>query len=161
MAASSQHISDDEILKWQQVCQRLFDELEKSTTSALHHMKLIQKRRVERALHQGIKTLPHDITRVIFEEVARSNVRFAIKLCHVCKDWRGVALATPRLWNRIDLCGDIELARAQLERSKSVPLEISTNGRRACNPLLPGSPLVISPIFNIIGASSQRWRSFV
>ncbi|KAI0951924.1 hypothetical protein AcV7_007879 [Taiwanofungus camphoratus] len=43
------------------------------------------------------------------------------KVAHVCNYWRGVALQTPRMWNRVTFTNRM-WAAMQLERAKAIPL---------------------------------------
>ena len=66
-----------------------------------------------------------------------------ITLTHVCRGWRGLFIADPSLWTRLD-CRDVDKTRVYIQRSKSSGLNISlrrSEGRAFLeNPFLWVSP---------------------
>jgi hypothetical protein len=54
---------------------------------------------------------------------ARTHSRTNFSFTHVCREWRNVALAEPRLWTRIFTLSTLaECVLAMLERSRDLPL---------------------------------------
>ncbi|KAH9943624.1 hypothetical protein B0H21DRAFT_489238 [Amylocystis lapponica] len=49
-----------------------------------------------------------------------------LKLTHVCRHWRAVALGTPRLWMKFEICEDATLMAAILERSGGAKLQVTS-----------------------------------
>jgi len=76
-------------------------------------------------------TLPHELLALIFT-YAKQKKRVAhripieVAVSHVCRFWRGVALGTPVLWNRIDIYSKRSKAwvHPYLERSFQRPLDV-------------------------------------
>jgi hypothetical protein len=90
-----------------------------------------------------------------------SYVKDALRVFHVCSDWRQVAHCTPRLWSRAEINlsqrgrrsqdTDVEGMRAWLIRSAPLPISVSFKGLNQDVEISPGveEVMVVSP----------RWRS--
>ena len=119
----------------------------------------------------GINTLPNEIMKMIFElavadsEEARAASKAAVSLSHVSQKWRELALDTPRLWSKIELWGSPSRARAFLERSKAVLVDISLTINFDYHTTADDEPRrkrlrkELPQVFAAAVAHSKRWRS--
>ncbi|KAJ6573388.1 hypothetical protein DFH09DRAFT_1362051 [Mycena vulgaris] len=115
-----------------------------------------------------VRRLPGEILGTIFVAALPSTRNPAISsdeapllLCQICRSWRAIALATPRLWARIHVVVPTQLriqnltgvVTSWLARSGTVPLEFSIFFSRTsesnCDPSLLVAALV---------ALSPRWK---
>lgn len=110
---------------------------------------LQQTLRLRRNHYALIHRLPIEIVSYIFQlaETARPTRSFPfnhqknvpMNVSRVSKNWRNIALSTPRIWSHIDMA-DFSAARMFIERSKGAPLSISVVWESdICRLLLPHS----------------------
>ncbi|KAJ6559913.1 hypothetical protein B0H19DRAFT_1375868 [Mycena capillaripes] len=157
--------------------------------------ELLQKRRelrkfidAHRALLSPVRRLPEDIVGAIFlaclpstRNPAISDREAPLLLCRICRSWRSLALATPRLWAAIHI---VVPAQSQLERitnlvgiwlkrSGVVPLDISMVLSRSYNAHVSWNAddpwdadysydtndCDRSQLFSALVAVSRRWKS--
>ncbi|KAJ7642592.1 hypothetical protein DFH06DRAFT_1213943 [Mycena polygramma] len=101
------------------------------------------------ALVSGARRLPHDILTEIFmaslphiEYYSMTSVDPPLLLCHICREWRNLALCLPRLWASLQIgreepsydhahrhdhrTADEEGVKSWLTRSGRLPLSISS-----------------------------------
>ncbi|KAJ6573100.1 hypothetical protein DFH09DRAFT_1152310, partial [Mycena vulgaris] len=121
------------------------------------------------ALVSPVRRLPDDIVQTIFEATLTSTRHPAISsdespllLCQICRSWRAIALATPRLWARIHVVVPSQLrtqsltdvVSSWLARSGTVPLEFSVVFSRTSQGSRDIS-LLVAPLV----AVSARWKA--
>ncbi|KAJ7919486.1 hypothetical protein B0H13DRAFT_245365 [Mycena leptocephala] len=121
------------------------------------------------ALVSPVRRLPEDIIRAIFlaslsthRNPAISSEEAPLLLCQICRLWRSIALATPRMWAAIHIAVPDQSRLQRLmdrvaiwfERSGVVPLEISVAISKTC-PSIDD----ISPLDSALIAVSRRWKS--
>ncbi|EIW79355.1 hypothetical protein CONPUDRAFT_107669 [Coniophora puteana RWD-64-598 SS2] len=79
--------------------------------------------------------LPPELLSLIFlryvdpfadQTLDRRGLLALIKVTHVCRHWRAVALACPALWTRLNFCS-IEWTKEMIQRSKQAPLIVSVD----------------------------------
>ncbi|KAJ3548045.1 hypothetical protein NMY22_g1421 [Coprinellus aureogranulatus] len=104
----------------------------------------IQKLQAELATCRGVlsplRRFPLEVLGEIFSAVLTTIEKpvdvppQVVKICLVCKSWRGAAVVTPRLWNRLAI--DLEQGvvcfgriRSWLDRTGAVPCTIVVNSR--------------------------------
>ncbi|KAI0919574.1 hypothetical protein AcV5_001604 [Taiwanofungus camphoratus] len=76
-----------------------------------------------------INRLPNELLVDIFSNVKGSSRYMAwIKLTHVCRSWRELALATPLLWTTVSVEKGLPFVHACLNRSGDVPVDIAARG---------------------------------
>lgn len=101
--------------------------------------KAIQDRKINIAMHDGLRKIPDEILLRIFElgYYAHSSPgpnsfpsRYAICLTHVSRRFRAVAFKLPVLWSSISDKHSLAQANAYTQRSKQGPLQISFNESR-------------------------------
>ncbi|KAJ6559909.1 hypothetical protein B0H19DRAFT_1375865 [Mycena capillaripes] len=122
-----------------------------------------------RALLSPVRRLPEDIVRAIFmaclpstRNPTLSDQDAPLLLCRICRSWRDIALATPRLWAAIHIVVPaqwqlqhlVDRVAAWFERSGVVPLTISMVLSRTCE-----IDWDISPLLSALVAVSRRWKS--
>ncbi|KAJ7923355.1 hypothetical protein B0H13DRAFT_2316545 [Mycena leptocephala] len=128
---------------------------------------------VHLALLSPVRRLPDDVVREVFIATLPSSRNPAISsdegpllLCGICKSWRAVALATPRLWASIHIvipaasklqAALVSLVATWFERSGTVPLEISMVYSKIWDPEPDSCDL--SPFLSTLAAASRRWRN--
>ncbi|KAJ6470757.1 hypothetical protein C8R47DRAFT_1148184 [Mycena vitilis] len=157
--------------------QRQFDELtEELTRLDAIRSEISRKRRelqqfmeVHLTLLSPMRRLPEDLVRAIFmaclpsaRNPAISSKEAPLLLCQICRSWRGIALATPRLWAAIHIVIPkasqlqclLEQVSAWLKRSGTVALDISVVFSRTSDGDDRISPLLLSLV-----EVSRRWRS--
>lgn len=96
------------------------------------HLHAIAQLRFRMNSSLPISRLPPEILGYIFLQVAQWAPRHAAsyewvrRITHVCRDWRELALGTPRLWTEISSCDidDIDRFKTFIARSKQAPLKI-------------------------------------
>ncbi|KAJ7640669.1 hypothetical protein DFH06DRAFT_1334393 [Mycena polygramma] len=123
------------------------------------------------ALVSPMRRLPDDILRGVFvatlpatRNPTISSDEGPLLLCRVCKSWRAVALTTPRLWAALHivvprpsrLARLMELVTTWLERSGTVPLEISMVYSKSCD--VVSDPVDPTPLLSVLAAASRRWK---
>ncbi|KAJ7681880.1 hypothetical protein DFH06DRAFT_955788, partial [Mycena polygramma] len=116
-----------------------------------------------------MRRLPEDLVRAIFmaclppiRNPAISSKEAPLLLCQINQSWRGIALATPRLWTAIHIVIPkasqlqhlIEQVAIWLKRSGTVPLDISVVFSRTSD-----GDDHISPLLLTLVEVSRRWRS--
>ncbi|CCM01828.1 uncharacterized protein FIBRA_03896 [Fibroporia radiculosa] len=119
--------------------QHPFSDDERSMLSSMPSsdaLKWIADRRCEIMKHLGeldlihnlcipINRLPDDVLRELFQCVQGLSSRHSwITVALVCRRWRGVAMTSPTLWNRLDFGDDLQLVRHCIERSANARLDI-------------------------------------
>lgn len=136
--------------------------------------QLLQKRdelrefgRVHNALLSSLRRFPHELLSYTFllsvsdiDDTNAQELRKAVMLpAQVCRQWRNVALSTPRLWSQIhidlkkrNLKEEAEFAQTWLVRSGGCPLSISLSQFMAVDVHKPLTP------FETIFAHSDRWE---
>ncbi|KAJ6578426.1 hypothetical protein B0H19DRAFT_891462, partial [Mycena capillaripes] len=91
------------------------------------------------SLVSPVRRLPEDVAREIFiacmpdSPNSMSPQEPSLLLCHICRPWRRLALATPQLWASLDIIISkksqskelAERATCWLSRSGALPLSIS------------------------------------
>ncbi|KAJ6573380.1 hypothetical protein DFH09DRAFT_1277033 [Mycena vulgaris] len=120
------------------------------------------------ALVSPVRRLPDDIVGTIFVAALPSTRNPAISsdeapllLCQICRSWRIIALATPRLWARIHVVVQTQsriqnltdMVTSWLARSGTVPLEFSIFFSRTFESTCDPSLLVAT----LVGLS-PRWK---
>ncbi|KAJ7645028.1 hypothetical protein DFH06DRAFT_1476919 [Mycena polygramma] len=123
------------------------------------------------ALVSPVRRLPDDVIRSVFVATlptARNSTVSSnegpLLLCRICKSWRAVALTTPRLWAALHIVVPrpsrfarlVELVITWLERSGTVPLEISMVYSKSCD--LVSDPVDPTPLLSVLAAASRRWK---
>ncbi|KAJ7809870.1 hypothetical protein B0H14DRAFT_2865017 [Mycena olivaceomarginata] len=121
------------------------------------------------ALLSPVRRLPDDIVRAVFTATlpSRRNLTMSadegpLLLSKVCKSWRTHALTTPRLWASMHIVIPsrpkfehlVALVNMWLERSGSVPLDISMVYSKTCDVIFD-----VSPLLSTLAIESRRWRS--
>ncbi|EIW84447.1 hypothetical protein CONPUDRAFT_80785 [Coniophora puteana RWD-64-598 SS2] len=124
-------------------------------SSTIHHIQtsIHESHRAHSRMATALARLPFEILAEIFELSQLSTQQSSqelslgvslyrpprghcgiVNVAQVCRDWRQVALATPRLWNRLDIITEAPLSssvvheRLQLlERAKGCPLFSASN----------------------------------
>lgn len=80
-----------------------------------------------------INRIPPDVFSLIPDYWGHQNAeQDIISLTHVCHDWRKIFTSRPSFWTHLD-CRNTDKTRVYIERSKSLPLEISL-GQSRCIP---------------------------
>ena len=160
-------------------------ELLPAMMSAAGHNGPITRSRVLRALSQpSIHSLPLEVLSEIFvlvlptdrelysmpqfyDSERRKLINTTPAFCAVCSSWRSLALAAPRLWNRILIHVPRGMNKAQaqrkaadlvqwISRSHSVPLTLHISGDFA-KPRNGKGPE--GPIISVIKDHAARWKS--
>ncbi|KAH7923980.1 hypothetical protein BV22DRAFT_1035737 [Leucogyrophana mollusca] len=96
------------------------------------HFDAIHTLRVRRNSLAPISSLPPELLAAIFVECVNSyhsqptSFHMWIRVAHVCRHWRDVALACPALWNHL-VFGDPAVTEIMITRSKLVPLVIRSD----------------------------------
>ncbi|KZT64938.1 hypothetical protein DAEQUDRAFT_814645 [Daedalea quercina L-15889] len=134
----------------------------------LHHMRCTRDLWTRLNSLTFISILPSELLIKIFLEVAQEHndtelfgtraqwkpYRW-IRISHVCKHWRTVALGCPNLWSdRLTVTKQREWMVVLLERSKSAPLTISLNSR-----LLSVAPRTRSNAVQVVLSQLPRVRT--
>jgi F-box-like len=87
-----------------------------------------------RGLMHPVRRLPVELLRAIFEattDAVDSTLGTAIKLSHVCRQWRDIALDSPRLWNQVTItpfANSDSLWAEIIPRMKTVPASVCVQG---------------------------------
>lgn len=144
---------------------------------ALHSLEtqmanlMTERRKLESRLEQAVRLqspvqrLPKEILGSIFIigvlQMEEEDTLLLSTLMLVCKYWTEVALSTPVLWSKIAIGnhGSLIKAKRKLERSKSVPLDISLQ----FSPRLEHASTVMELVvraMDLLRPSIWRWRSF-
>ncbi|OBZ79878.1 hypothetical protein A0H81_01539 [Grifola frondosa] len=78
-----------------------------------------------------IHHLPHELLAHIFLFLAHMSPvgKYILRICHVCKHWRAVALSSADLWTSISF-HDLDRAQTFLRRSKSRPIQVYLDRKR-------------------------------
>ncbi|KAJ7681893.1 hypothetical protein DFH06DRAFT_283797 [Mycena polygramma] len=126
---------------------------------------------MHQALVSPARRLPEDVLRSIFMACLPPTRNPAIigqeapfLLCQICRAWRSVALATPRLWAAIHIVVPpnslvqqvIDQVVIWLYRSGAVPLHISIVLSSSCDFTSNND---ISPLLSALVAVSRRWKT--
>jgi len=72
--------------------------------------------------------VPEDIIAYILPYAAAGSLLTAIRISHVCREWRAVALSLSQLWSHFEYILGIEIARTQMSRinaSVAISVEIT------------------------------------
>ncbi|KAL0575301.1 hypothetical protein V5O48_006678 [Marasmius crinis-equi] len=134
--------------------------------------------------------IPREILSMIFEfasDIGRSNETFLLKsaedskpiiysphlqvrISHVCRSWRSVALGSPNLWNTLhfDKKSDIERGRTFCRRlSPITPMDIlivTVSNEEYAESIESGRCLLweeeLDEIFSVLAPLTPRWRTF-
>ena len=99
--------------------------------------KAIQDRKLNMAMHDGLRKIPDEVLLRIFElgyyallassPSSPGTTRYAIRLTHVSRRFRAVAFKLPIFWSNISDKYGLTQANAFAQRSKQGPLNISFN----------------------------------
>ncbi|KAJ6559950.1 hypothetical protein B0H19DRAFT_1027685 [Mycena capillaripes] len=121
------------------------------------------------ALLSPVRRLPEDVVRAIFMACLGSDRNPAISgqeapllWCQICRSWRTIALATPRLWAAIHIVVPdpsrlqqlVDRVATWLKRSGVVSLDVSMTLSRAFH-----HDCDISPLLSTLVAVSRRWKT--
>ena len=72
-----------------------------------------------------INRIPSELLRLIPSHWEHTHMeQDSIMMTHVCRGWRDILTSCPSLWTHLD-CKDVDKTRVYIERSRSLPLEIS------------------------------------
>ena len=112
--------------------QKVLDDIQRLKDEVLNERVAVEEKISElEAQKEPINWLPPELLEHIFFAVTdfdlpNSNYRPQVVVSHVCMKWRLIALASPRLWSRINLQGFTkpDAALTFLKRSETAPLEI-------------------------------------
>jgi hypothetical protein len=114
-------------------------------------------------LHAPVQRLPSELLAAIFAistSGEEDNELVLSTLMLVCRHWTSVVRDTPVLWSRISITGP-SLSRAQLrlERSKSVPLDVSVvfDPKRTDDDVTDAT---VVRALDLLAPSIGQWRSF-
>ncbi|KAJ7447138.1 hypothetical protein B0H11DRAFT_2083460 [Mycena galericulata] len=124
------------------------------------------------ALLSPARRLPEDVVAEIFTHALPFNrnsilsgVEAPLLLCHICRAWRGLALATPQLWATLHIVTSSYSTREKLEqvnaaariwlsRSGALPLSISVVISRSSR-----LDYDISTLLKTVILFSRRWKN--
>ncbi|KAF8160330.1 hypothetical protein K438DRAFT_1859818 [Mycena galopus ATCC 62051] len=114
--------------------------------------------RAHMALEIFLATLPSTRNAALIADEA------PLLLCRICRSWRLLALATPRLWASIHIVVTslaqlpqlTEKVTAWLDRSRAVPLDISLVYSRTASEIQTSD---VSSLTSLLVAASRRWRN--
>lgn len=87
-----------------------------------------RKREINRLA--AVSRLVPEIVSEILIYVAHDSIglgREWLKATHICRDWREIALHSPRVWNHLHLTSNVDCSRELIARSKETPLYVSTS----------------------------------
>ncbi|TDL17715.1 hypothetical protein BD410DRAFT_794014 [Rickenella mellea] len=106
------------------------------------------------ALEAGIKRLPDEVLSMIFElgHLGATPCAFALRVSHVCRRFRGIALSTPCLWTKVSPGYSLDQTHSFLSRSGQVGLDICIPWRASL-----GGEDKYDDILRILGSESHRW----
>ncbi|KAI0301763.1 hypothetical protein B0F90DRAFT_1717600 [Multifurca ochricompacta] len=93
-------------------------EAETLISGVLHDVAILRSH-----LHP-INRLPTELLAHIFDFLGSGA--HVVPASHVCQRWRSIILSTPSLWSIIREDDDIQAAQCFMQRSKSMPLDVST-----------------------------------
>ncbi|KAG6813580.1 hypothetical protein H0H92_009624 [Tricholoma furcatifolium] len=108
-----------------------------------------------------IHDLPSELLALVFILGAEDDAMFPVRVSHVCRKWREIALHSPSLWRRIMLSPDIDMWKERISRAGACTLDIQ---------LLPWRPtperrlhyvdaLAVQLCFLPVTSFVRRWRS--
>lgn len=91
--------------------------------------------------------------------------KFATQVSHVCRNWRNVALHTPRLWTNLvfepeDAVWGFQRQQLWIERSRDLPLGIYIDGDpvEVGDPWKGNSASIMGEIRSVLEPVARRWK---
>ncbi|TDL30145.1 hypothetical protein BD410DRAFT_53875 [Rickenella mellea] len=132
-----------------------------------HHIRRLQNECTPFFHQKGIKSLPDDILRCVFEagyesihhlhgkEADQPSSRFSITLSSVSRHFRQVALGCPRIWICLSNAMGRDLLALYISRSKNVGLDILISHE------IFREDMSFGVFMDIITQESQRWQIVV
>ena len=108
----------------------------KKLTDSLRNQRSAVKMQMDelRGLMHPVRRLPVELLRAIFEaamDIAESKLKMAVKLSHVCRQWRDIALDAPRLWSQVSLrpsANSNSFWAEIIPRMKTIPATVHIEG---------------------------------
>ncbi|PSR72240.1 hypothetical protein PHLCEN_2v11832 [Hermanssonia centrifuga] len=113
-----------------------------------HYLDILQLKHQRNAICRNNQALPSELLEEVFQHYIGSMCRadhkplhdrhealsepYAwIRICRVCHPWRGIALASPRIWSRIVVTDTTkyECIREMLSRSQQAPLVVKVHAK--------------------------------
>ncbi|GLB38244.1 putative F-box-like [Lyophyllum shimeji] len=71
-----------------------------------------------------IRRLPVELLAYVFVLSSEDDVMLPVRVSHVCKKWREIALRTPTLWRRITLSPEINMWKERIRRAGACTLDV-------------------------------------
>lgn len=128
---------------------------------ATHHSDM----KLRSSVFNLYRELPYDVFYLIVMHGLASGTAdcfFVVKISHVCRRWRSLALETPTFWSRIPFQkrgnGRFEKQLAWLKRTGNALLDITLIGQAFAN--RKSRPKTTTRILSILRPHLPRWRSF-
>lgn len=127
-----------------------------------HHKKHVPFGTTRRQMPHPIHLIPPELLSYIFILASYQEVMFPVRVSHVCRNWRDLALRTPALWTQIclDLRGNMWAERVLRARACSLDVRLlpwATTGGHKYHQVLDF--YTVQRLIHLVTPYIPRWRS--